>query len=875
MQESLHLWHALEVEKVLSQLEVDLDFGLSEQEVEERLQTYGRNQLSGKKGKSSVLLFLEQFNQALIYILISACLVTAYLGEWLDCSVIFAVIMANAIIGFVQESKAIKAINSLANSLSCEAVVLRSGSWQNIMADSLVPGDIISLTSGDKVPADVRLFDSTHLLSDESMLSGEPLPAAKQVEILDKGTILSERDNMLYSGTYVTGGQGRAIVVETGHKTEIGKISDMINTIEPLDTPLTRKISQFSAILMYFILTMAVITFVVGYWHGKPLTEMFMASVALAVGAIPEGLPAVVTITLAIGTGRMAAVNAIIRRLPAVESLGSTTVICSDKTGTLTQNCMTVEKLYTGGELTSLADNKEISLTELQCLKIGILCNDCKIQNTDDIFNFYGDPTEKALIYGALRKNVPVLEVLESERVESIPFDSKNKYMATIYSEGDKFFLYVKGSFEHIAPFCSKTLENDGSFNAFNEKELAEVQGDLASEGMRVLAFAQKEIDHSSSLKESLKGLVFVGFQAMIDPPREEVLSAVDECRSAGVKVVMITGDHPGTAEAIARKVGIISESGEKVMTGKEFNQLSQIDKVRAVSSIVVFARVEPMHKMEIVEILQEAGEIVAMTGDGVNDALALRRADIGIAMGKAGTEVARDSSDMVLADDNFASISAAVKEGRGIYDNLVKFITWTLPTNLAEGLVIMVAVLYGATLPILPVQILWINMSTALLLGLMLAFEPKEGSIMSRSPNPPNQGILSKRLVLRVFIVGFLLLGAVELVFYYTLSSGGSTAVARTAAANMLVIGELCYLFNCRSLEKSLFSSSIRSNLLIPVGALLMFFLQLLFTYLNFMNQLFHTASLKLSHWALISLLGIVLALIVEIEKKITVNFK
>ncbi|MDD7984347.1 HAD-IC family P-type ATPase [Lentisphaera marina] len=861
-------FHSMTAQESMNSLDSSLHNGLSSEEVQARQGLHGPNRLTSKKQKHPLILFLEQFNQALIYILLVACLVTGYLREWLDCSVIFAVVLVNSIIGFIQESKALKAINSLVNSLSCEAKVLRSGIRHRISADELIPGDIIYLSSGDKVPADVRVLKATQLYSDESMLTGESLPTAKHEKSLDANTLLADRRNMLYSGAHITGGQGIALVTDIAHQTEIGKISDTINNIIPLATPLTRKIKKFSTTLMYFILLMAAITFIVGSLHGKNWTEMFMASIALAVGAIPEGLPAVVTITLAIGTNRMAAAKAIIRRLPAVESLGSTTVICSDKTGTLTQNCMTVKKIYAGGQVLSVTGEETLLASQFECLKIGIICNDCHVQQLDESFQIDGNPTEKALIYGAIKSNMPIVNIAKYPRTESLPFDSHKKYMATIHREGNKYFLYAKGSFEHLVPYCKYTLNNDASHSPFDEKNLHGILDSLASEGMRVLAFVKKEISSSDSIENSFHELTFVGFQAMIDPPRLETAPAVKECQEAGVRVVMITGDHAGTAAAIAAKVGIVTDNFQRVMTGNQLSLLEGQEKIEAIVNTAVFARVEPIQKLEIVETFQKNGEIVAMTGDGVNDALALKRADIGIAMGKVGTEVARDSSDMVLADDNFASITAAVREGRGVYDNLIKFITWTLPTNLAEGMVIMGAILVGAALPILPVQILWTNMSTALCLGLMLAFEPKENNIMQRPPHSPGHRILDKGLIMRIFLVGFLLLLAVELVFYQVLSTGASLQAARTAAANMLVTGKIAYLFNCRTLKKPLLCNKLFSNPFLPFGVLLMLLLQLIFTYTGFMNQLFHTSTIGLSTWGLISCLSIGLILIVEFEK-------
>ncbi|MEQ8151606.1 MAG: cation-transporting P-type ATPase [Smithellaceae bacterium] len=880
-------WHHMPAEEVLDLLETRPDKGLDQFETEDRRKQFGDNVITTKKGKGPLMRFLLQFHQPLIYILLASGLITSLLAEWVDAGVIFGVVLVNAVIGFLQESKAVKAMEALARTMVTEATVIRHGAKVRISSAAVVLGDIVLLQSGDKVPADLRLFTARDLQVDESALTGESLPVQKSEEILPHDTVLADRSNMVYGSTLVTYGQASGVVVATGDHTEVGRISQLISETEELQTPLLRKIEEFSKILLYVILGLAGITFVVGIIRGQSAFDMFMAAVALAVGAIPEGLPAAMTITLAIGVARMARRKAIIRKLPAVETLGSTTVICSDKTGTLTENQMTVQEIVSAGEgyavsgtgyaaegkITAQSGRNESALTPavIETLRCGLLCNDSLLVEREGYLTVQGDPTEGALITSAAKAGL-YLEEENSRlrRLDTIPFESHHQYMATLHTDPQsKDVVYVKGSVESLLERCTDTLDPQGSPAELDPSAVHAAVGAMASRGLRVLAFARKivpqgknRIDH----KDIGTGLTFLGLQGMIDPPRNEAIEAVHNCHSAGIRVKMITGDHALTASAIAGRIGLANAG--KAVTGRELASMSDQEIIDVVDEVSVYARVAPEQKLRLVEALQVKGNVVAMTGDGVNDAPALKRADIGVAMGITGTDVAKEASDMVLTDDNFASIEAAVEEGRGTFDNLTKFIVWTLPTNIGEGLVILAAVFAGVTLPILPVQILWINMTTAVLLGLMLVFEPKEPGIMERPPRDPQEPILTRTLMWRIAIVGFLLLVGSFGLFKYELLNGAAVTEARTVAVNVFVMGELMYLVNCRSLTKSVFEIGFFSNIWVFGGAGIMVILQLLFTYTSVMNTAFHSSPIGLEAWARILIVGSLVMVVVAIEK-------
>lgn len=885
-------WHHLPEDQVIRELASNSDDGLDKDEVQRRLQQFGPNSLSMKRGQSGWLRFLLQFHQPLIYILIAAGGITAALQEWVDSGVIFGVVLINAVIGYIQESKAENALAALATTMVAEATVIRQKEQQRIDATELVPGDMVLLQAGDRVPADLRLLSLRELQVDESALTGESLPVEKKILQLDRDTLLADRANMAYASTMVTRGQGRGIVSATGDQTEIGHISQLISSAQDLATPLTRKIAHFSQLLLYVILVLAGITVAIGLLRGQPLFDMFMAAVALAVGAIPEGLPAAVTVTLAIGVARMAKRKAIIRKLTAVETLGSTTVICSDKTGTLTENQMTVQAIMAGGDVFRVSgagygpdgsiagqDTKEPSTSAAleECLKAGMLCNDSLLQQQDGSWTVQGDPTEGALLTAAGKGGLKKSHSLKSHpRVDSLPFESTHQYMATLHDPGTgrPNIVYAKGAVEQILAKCTEAINADGSTSPLAKDEVQQMVANMAAQGLRVLAFAKKEVaeDAGEMNHDDLHtDFIFLGLQGMIDPPRDAAIVAVKICRQAGIKVKMITGDHPHTAVAIAEQIGLTDNALAKtVLTGRDLEKMSDEELIDAVEETSVFARATPEQKIRLVRALQAKGHVVAMTGDGVNDAPALKQADIGVAMGITGTDVSREAADMVLTDDNFSSIEAAVEEGRGVFDNLTKFIVWTLPTNLGEGLVILTAILLNVTLPILPVQILWINMTTAGFLGLTLAFEPKERDIMQRLPRHPQTPILTGELIIRIVLVGTLLLIGAFGLFAWERAQGASLAYARTVAVNTFVIMELFYLFNCRSMRRSIFQLGFFTNMWVFGGVALMLLIQLGYTYLPLMHRLFQSAPIGIESWMRVTAAGVAGYIVVEIAKKL-----
>ena len=842
--------------------------------------------------------FLLQFKNPLILILLASSVITALIKDPVDAVIIFAVVLINAVIGYVQEARAEKAIEALAQAMTTETTVVRAGQAQRVSAAELVPGDIVVLQAGDKVPADARLLRSRDLQVAEAALTGESVPIQKQSDVqLPVEAVLAERSTMVYASTLVTYGQGTGIVTATGDDTEVGRISQLIAEAQELETPLTRKIAQFSRLVLYAVLVLAAVTFAAGVLRGNPAVETFTAAVALTVAMIPEGLPAALTVTLAIGVSRMAQQRAIIRKLPAVETLGSITVICSDKTGTLTQNQMTVQQIVAGGQRYTVTgsgydpagqilhegepvDPLDEPAALRECLLTGLLCNDSALVEKDGLWKAQGDPTEVALIVAA-RKGGFVPANLEKQfpRLDGIPFDSQHQYMATLHNQEDvsERQAYVKGAVEVILERCTAALGADRQMVPLDHAQVQRDVEDMALRGLRVLAFAKRFMPpETTSLRHEdvTSDLIFIGLQGMIDPPRQEAISAISACQEAGIDVKMITGDHALTASAIAVQTGLAepcpdsSPPQDCALTGRGMANYSDTQLIEAVERVAVFARVSPEQKLRLVEALQARGDVVAMTGDGVNDGPALKQADIGIAMGVAGTEVAKEASDMVLTDDNFATIEAAVEEGRGVFDNLTKIIVWVLPTNIGEGLILLLAILLGIALPILPVHILWINTVTTSVLGLVLALERKEPGIMKRPPRTPNAPILTRELTWRVLLVGvFILAGAFGL-YEIDLLLGNSTAQARTVAVNAIVMIEVLYLFNCRSLKQSMFRVGVFSNRWMIAGVVAMVLLQLLFTYAPFMNSLFLTAPTSLVDWVRVLGVSLLGYLIVELEK-------
>jgi cation-transporting P-type ATPase F len=870
-------WHQLSTTDAGEYLQTDLVKGLSGTEVPQRHELYGFNELQGKPGKSIILRFLMEFNQPLIYLLLLAGTVALLLQDWVDAGAIFAVTLVNATIGFVQESKAENAIAALAKSVTTEATAIRDGQKIRLDSRELVPGDLVLLASGDKVPADLRLVSVRDLQVSEAGLTGESVPVQKAAAPLAVETVLADRTNMAYAGSLVTFGQAQGLVVAIADRTETGRISQLIEHSSSLETPLTRKIEQFSRAQLYIILGLAALTFAVAIGKSGDWVEGLNAAVALAVSAIPEGLPAVVTVTLAIGAQRMAGRNAIIRKLPAVETLGSTTTICSDKTGTLTENQMTVRAIYAGGiyytvsgsgydpvgEILQQEQPVEIErATPLQeCLECGLLCNDSHIQEQDGQLVVAGDPTEGALIVSAQKAGLTLPDLAQQRaRLDGIPFESEFQYMATLHQRsGDDFnTIYIKGSAEAILQRCRYQLDANGRSIDLNRSQIEQIMHEMAAQGLRVLAFAKQEISSSQRQIERAdieRDPILLGLQGMIDPPRTEAIAAVRACQAAGIRVKMITGDHALTAATIARQMGLSEDAAAPVFNGEQLAAMTDRELANAAATCTVFARVAPEQKLRLVEALQAQGEIVAMTGDGVNDAPALKQADIGIAMGITGTEVAKEAADMVLTDDNFASIASAVEEGRTVYSNLLKTIEFILPINGGEAMTILVGILASANLPILPVQILWVNMVSSVALTATLAFEPTLRGTMKRSPRRPNQPLLSSQLLWRISIISAFNLIAVFGIFEWTLQTTGNLTLARTMAVHALVAAEIFYLLSVSQFVPSVLTwlkdaltarsqgkrnHSIAYVPAIGIGCALIF--QILFSQLPFFNPILTT---------------------------------
>ncbi len=884
--------HGLPAHEVVLLLETDPYRGLRSAEAAERLDRYGPNTLPATAGAGLLVRILRQFHHPLIYVLVVAGVITAGLQEFVDSAVIFGVVVMNAIVGFIQETKAEAALESLRSMVQTQAKVVRDGHEHIVPSDELVPGDLVLLEAGDKIPADLRLVRETELRVNESALTGESAPVHKDEVVLPQATPVADRRNMAYSGALVTAGNGAGVAVATGAETELGEIHRLVGAAQVLATPLTAKLAWFSKILTVGILGLAAVTFGVGLLRRQDAVETFTAAIALAVGAIPEGLPAAVTITLAIGVARMAKRRAVIRRLPVVETLGSTTVICADKTGTLTENQMTVQVIWTPDGLVEVTgtgyapdgvlhdlDGSPAALDGNAALRWSLLagtcCNDAAVTHEGRRWDIVGDPTEGAMLVVGAKAGLDRGRLAATlPRVAAIPFSSERQYMATLHRDGgNDYVVLVKGSVERMLEMCSTQMGADGALGPLNRVEVLRAVEMLSSRGLRVLATGVCAATEPQGFQENeLAGsLTLTGLQAMLDPPRPAATSAVAACHTAGIAVKMITGDHAGTAASIAAKVGLLAEGAPMpgaVLTGVDLAALNAEDYPDAVERASVFARVSPEQKLRLVQALQARGHVVAMTGDGVNDAPALRQASIGVAMGKGGTEVAKDAADMVLTDDDFATIEAAVEEGRGVFDNLTKFITWTLPTNIGEGLVILAAIAFGAALPILPTQILWINMTTAVALGLMLAFEPKEAGIMERPPRDPDQPLLTRALVTRILLVSTLLVASAWWLFEWEVSNGASFPEARTAALNLFVAVETFYLFSCRSLTHSAWRIGVFSNRWIILGVTAQAIAQLSITYLPLMNTVFGTAPIGVGAWSRIFVVAVAASAVVGIDK-------
>ncbi|ADH84800.1 cation-transporting P-type ATPase [Desulfurivibrio alkaliphilus] len=883
-------WHARSGEEALTRWRTERQ-GLSADEAARRLARYGPNSLAPPEKTGMVHRFLRHFHNVLIYILLLAALGTALLGHWVDTGVILAVVLINTLIGFVQEGKAEKALDAIRDMLSPMAVVVRHGQRREVPAGELVPGDIVHLQAGDRVPADLRLLEVKNLRIEEAALTGESVPVDKAVEPVATDAALGDRSCMAFSGTLVAFGRGVGVVVATGAHTEIGQISRMLGEVHSLQTPLVRQMEQFGRWLALVIITISAATFAFGYWvQSYPLDEMFLAAVSLAVSTIPEGLPAIMTIALAIGVQKMAKRNAIIRRLPAVETLGSVSTICSDKTGTLTRNEMTVRTVITAGqrfEVTGvgydprggfLLAGKDVEPDDhpvlIESLRAGLLCNDAVLHEREGAWVMEGDPTEGALITAACKAGlVTHTEQEHLPRTDVIPFDSDHKFMASLHHDHQGHGrVLLKGAPERVLELCRHQRTADGGHTPLDPAAWQQYMEETAARGERLLAVATREIEpdrRELTYREvETGGFTLLALLGIIDPPREEAVYAVSQCREAGIAVKMITGDHLVTARAIGEQLGM--GNGITAIAGHELEGMDEAALREAARRAGVFARTTPEHKLRLVEALQKEGRIVAMTGDGVNDAPALKRADVGVAMGRKGTEAAKEAAEMVLADDNFASIAHAVEEGRTVYDNIRKAILHTLPTNAGQSLTIIMAIIMGYTLPLTPVQVLWVNMVTSVTLAMALAFEPAEPGVMKRPPRSPDAPLISGFMLWRIPFVALLLWAGTFWHFVWMEEvAGASLELARTVAINTLVAGQAFYLLNLRLIHQPVLIGLevFRSRAMwTAIGILII--LQLTFTFAPFMNALFGTTAIPAEHWWRILLFGLLVFIIVEAEK-------
>jgi len=877
-------WHARETGEVLQELLSDEAHGLTRDEAVRRLARHGPNRLPEAAARSALQRLLLQFHDPLIYVLVAAAAVTLWLGHHVDAAVILGVVVVNAIIGFVQEGKAERALEAVRAMLASRALVLRDGERHEVDAATLVPGDIVLLESGSRIPADLRLLRVKNLRVGEAALTGESVSVDKDPAGVPAGAALGDRRCMAYSGTVVAAGQARAVVVATGQQTEIGRIGQLVAGVEQLATPLTRRLAQFGRQITAFVVVLSALTFTYGLLaaHMPPI-EVFLAVVGLAVAAIPEGLPAIVTITLAIGTGIMARRNAIVRRLPAVEALGSVTVICSDKTGTLTRNEMTASHVILpegtlavsgvgyapdgGFHAGDAAVDPASTPALLELARAAMRCNDARLAHGDDGWELIGDPTEGALLALAMKAGLdPAAEAGAAPRIDEIPFESEHRFMATLHHDhARRVFVELKGAPERVLSLCRSEAGADRIDRARWEREI----DDAAARGERVLALARAELPAGTTalaMSDIDCRFTLLGMVGMIDPPRPEAIEAVAECRSAGIRVMMITGDHAGTAAAIGRGLGLAADAP---LTGDVVGTLDDAALRERVRATDVIARASPEHKQRLVAALQAEGDLVAMTGDGVNDAPALKAADVGVAMGLRGTDAAKEAADLVLTDDNFASIARAVREGRTVFDNIKKSLLFILPTNGGEAGVILLAIFAGLALPVTPAQILWINMVTTITLALALAFEPPEPGVMRRPPRAPREPLITRILFARIVYVSLLMIAVTLAVYEWELARGSSIETARTAAVNMLVLGELVYLFNVRHFTASALAlDTLVGNRVALWACIGLVALQLLFTYLPPMQALFHTRGLDTLSWLLIGVLGVAKFLAVEAEK-------
>lgn len=888
-------WHEYLSEEVLKILETGQE-GLNQSEAQKRLNRYGLNHLPKAPRPGALIRFFLHFHNVLIYVLIVSALITAILGHWVDMGVIIAVVLVNAMIGYIQEGKAEMAMEAIQQMLALKAAVLRSGQRISLDAKKIVPGDIVFLEAGDKVPADLRILKSHNLQVQEAILTGESVPVEKNTNAVKKDVPLGDRSCMMFSGTLVTNGQGKGVVVATGTHSEIGRISGLLSDVETLKTPLIAQMNVFANWLTMLILLIAGLLLSYGYFISHhDFTEMFMAVVGLSVAAIPEGLPAVLTITLAIGVQAMAKRNAIIRRLPAIETLGSVSVICTDKTGTLTHNemmvssvldyqhCFTIEGDGYIPEGAVKLENTHVSPSKYNILKelahAAALCNNATLRQQDGAWVVEGDPMEGALLAFASKIDAdPCAIQAKWKRTDSISFDSKHRFMATLnHDQESQAFVYVKGAPEKVLGMCANQRNVDGNTEALDPAYWNAQTKAIATLGQRVLAFSVKQVnpEHNILNHEDVKGsMTLLGMVGLIDPPRSEAITAIKQCHGAGIRVKMVTGDHAQTAAAIGKQIGL--QNPDKVLTGIDLDHMDDGMLRQVILNCDIFARTTPEHKLRLVKALQSHGMTVAMTGDGVNDAPALKRADAGIAMGCKGSEAAKEAADIVLADDNFASIALAVREGRTVYDNIKKVVSWTLPTSAGEAITIIFALLLGMTLPVTPVQILWINLITASTLGIALAFEPTEENTMHRPPRKRDEPILSGALIWHIVLVSILFLCGVFGIYAYAINRGYSIELARTLAVNTLVVMEIFHLFFIRNIYgNSLTWKAIRGTKVVWLTIIVVTAGQFAITYLPLLQTVFDTKPIQVWDGLLIIGIGILLFVIIEVEKQIRLKYQ
>ncbi|WP_455280936.1 calcium-transporting P-type ATPase, PMR1-type [[Eubacterium] cellulosolvens] len=886
-------WHALDYKDVMNILKTtDQGFDLSE--VEKRLNEYGLNKLEEKKRISPITIFLDQFKDFLILILIAAVVISLFI-DILNSIVILSIVFACVVLGFFQEYRAEKAMEALKGLATPKARVLREGKLIEIMAVELVPGDIILLESGDRIPADARLIHVVDLQTDEAILTGESIPVEKDAEcILEESTSIPDRKNIVFMGTVITFGRGRAVVTDTGMNTEFGKIADLIQTIEEEKTPLQIRLDYIGKWLGITFIFVCAIVAVTGFIRGYGLLEMLIWGVSLAVAAIPEALPAVITISLALGMLRMAKRHAIVRRLPTAETLGCTNFICSDKTGTITRNEMTVREIYVNEEIIKVSGvgykpegefyrdnvviNPQSNAAAILTLKIGVLCNNAVLERgASNDWYVFGDPTEGALLVSAVKAGINLKDINEHyPRIKEIPFDSRRKYMATIHStpHGESL-VYMKGAPEMILEKCTHIYKQNHVIELIEDDrdKILQITRDMADRALRVLAMGFKTLytpnkDLNSHIEENL---VFVGLQGMIDPPRKEAKDALQVCRQAGIKVAMITGDHKLTAIAVAKETELIDdeEGHAYILEGTDLDQMDDNEFEKIANNTAIYARVSPEHKVRIVNALKK-DNVVAMTGDGVNDAPAVKRADIGIAMGIKGTDVTKEASDMILTDDNFATIVAAVEEGRGIYDNIKKYLAYLLSCNVGEILVVFIASLLGFPLPLTAIQILWVNLTTDGLPALALSVDPSDPDIMWRKPRDPRESIFTRGVKFLIFGVGILMCLCILPIFGWILQSTRDLTKAMTFAFTIMVMIEMFNAFNCRSEKHSIFKVGFFRNKKLVIAVILSILLQLAIIYLSPLQPIFNTTSLSVMDWIVIILISATVIPVVELGKHI-----